>query len=67
MKFKTRKQLKQELSEAKADNLYYRGKLSMIEANLRKAKEKKTNIYITYRELRDIIYSLGTDKNIELY
>lgn len=66
MKFKTRKQLKQELSEAKADNLYYRGKLSMIEANLRKAKEKKTNIYITYRELRDIIYSLGTDKNIEL-
>lgn len=66
MKFKTRKQLKQELSEAKADNLYYRGKLSMIEANLRKAKEKKTNIYITYRELRDIMYSLGTDKNIEL-
>lgn len=66
MEFKTRKQLKQELSEAKADNLYYRGKLSMIEANLRKAKEKKTNIYITYRELRDIMYSLGTDKNIEL-
>lgn len=62
MKFKTRKQLKQELSEAKADNLYYRGKLSMIEANLRKAKEKKTNIYTTYRELRDIMYSLGADK-----
>lgn len=60
---KSRKRLKQELADANADALYYRNKISMIEYNVRKAKEKNTNIYTLYRDLREILYSIGDDKH----
>ncbi len=57
MKFKTRKQLKEELAEANSDALYYKNKLSMIEYKLRERKETNKNIYTTYRDIEDIIYN----------
>ena len=35
MKYQTKKQLKEELSEAKSDALFYKNKLSIIESKLR--------------------------------
>lgn len=56
MKFKSKKQLKEELAEVRADMLYYRGKLNLIEAKLREQKETDGNAYTTLRQLNDIMY-----------
>lgn len=56
MKFKSKKQLKEELAEVRADMLYYRGKLNLIEAKLREQKETDENAYTTLRQLNDIMY-----------
>lgn len=56
MKFKSKKQLKEELAEVRADMLYYRGKLNLIEAKLREQKETDGNAYTTLRQLNNIMY-----------
>lgn len=56
MKFKSKKQLKEELAEVRADMLYYRGKLNLIEAKLREQKETNGNAYTTLRQLNNIMY-----------
>ena len=56
MKFKSKKRLEDELAEVRADMLYYRGKLNLIEAKLREQKETDGNAYTTLRQLNDIMY-----------
>lgn len=56
MKFKSKKRLEDELAEVRADMLYYRGKLNLIEAKLREQKETDGNAYTTLRQLNNIMY-----------
>lgn len=67
MKFKSKKQLKEELAEVKADMLYYRGKLNLIEAKLREQKETDGNAYTTLRQLNDIMYYNEGVKSKEVF
>lgn len=63
MKYQTKKQLKEELSEAKSDALYYKNKLSMIESKLREQKETNKNAYTTLREINNIMYYMEKGVN----
>ena len=63
MKYQTKKQLKEELSEAKSDALYYKNKLSMIESKLREQKETNKNAYTTLREINSIMYYMEKGVN----
>jgi hypothetical protein len=67
MKFKSKKQLKEELAEVRADMLYYRGKLNLIEAKLREQKETDGNAYTTLRQLNDIMYYNEGVKSKEVF
>lgn len=67
MKFKSKKQLKEELAEVRADMLYYRGKLNLIEAKLREQKETDGNAYTTLRQLNDIMYYNKGVKSKEVF
>lgn len=63
MKYQTKKQLKEELSEAKSDALFYKNKLSMIESKLREQKETNKNAYTTLREINSIMYYMEKGVN----
>lgn len=63
MKYQTKKQLKQELDEAKSDALFYKNKLSMIESKLREQKETNKNAYTTLREINNIMYHMEKGVN----
>ena len=63
MKYQTKKQLKEELSEAKSDALFYKNKLSMIESKLREQKETNKNAYTTLREINNIMYHMEKGVN----
>jgi hypothetical protein len=67
MKFKSKKELKEELAEVRADMLYYRGKLNLIEAKLREQKETDGNAYTTLRQLNDIMYYNEGVKSKEVF
>lgn len=67
MKFKSKKQLKEELAEVRADMLYYRGKLNLIEAKLREQKETDGNAYTTLRQLNNIMYYNDGVKSKEVF
>ena len=67
MKFKSKKQLKEELAEVRANMLYYRGKLNLIEAKLREQKETDGNAYTTLRQLNDIMYYNEGVKSKEVF
>lgn len=67
MEFKSKKQLKEELAEVRADMLYYRGKLNLIEAKLREQKETDGNAYTTLRQLNDIMYYNEGVKSKEVF
>lgn len=63
MKYQTKKQLKEELSEAKSDALFYKNKLSIIESKLREQKETNKNAYTTLREINNIMYYMEKGVN----
>jgi hypothetical protein len=67
MKFKSKKRLEDELAEVRADMLYYRGKLNLIEAKLREQKETDGNAYTTLRQLNDIMYYNEGVKSKEVF
>lgn len=67
MKFKSKKRLENELAEVRADMLYYRGKLNLIEAKLREQKETAGNAYTTLRQLNDIMYYNEGVKSKEVF
>lgn len=67
MKFKSKKRLEDELAEVRADMLYYRGKLNLIEAKLREQKETNGNAYTTLRQLNDIMYYNEGVKSKEVF
>lgn len=67
MKFKSKKRLENELAEVRADMLYYRGKLNLIEAKLREQKETDGNAYTTLRQLNDIMYYNEGVKSKEVF
>jgi hypothetical protein len=55
--FKSKKELKKELSEVNSDLLYYRGKVVFLADIIKQANETNENPYITMRKIKDLLYS----------
>lgn len=52
----SKRELKEELREAKADMLYYKAKYLLIEQKLREQKDRDSNVFTLLRDIKAIVY-----------